>query len=111
MEIKIIHKEDARFFLEGPEICREYFATKKITFGTSCLKPGERGEIDLGHPNSHEVFFVCKGHILLFVKTTNKSYELFKEDAIIIPENVPHTLINIGDEEAIISWSKAPSEF
>ncbi|MFA6934913.1 MAG: cupin domain-containing protein [Sphaerochaetaceae bacterium] len=109
MEVKIVRKAEARVFLEGPEVCREYFVTPKITFGTSCLKPGQRGDIDPGHPASHEVFFVTKGHVLLYTKD-KAHYELFAEDAIIMPEGVPHTLINIGDEDAIITWSKAPSE-
>ena len=37
-------------------------------------------------------------------------YELNEQDAIIMPETVTHTLINIGETEAVISWSKAPSE-
>ena len=110
MDVKVVRKLDTKISLEGPEVCREYFVTPKITFGTSTLKPGQRGDIDRGHPASHEVFFVVKGHVLLFVESTGANYELFAEDAIIMPETVPHTLINIGDEDAVISWSKAPSE-
>lgn len=110
MEVKIVHEKDARLFLDGPEVCREYFVTEKITLGTSTLKPGERGNVDHGHPHSHEIFFVCKGHVVLYTENDGKHYELFEHDAIIMPEGVPHTLINIGDEEAVLSWSKAPSE-
>lgn len=110
METMVIKKRDARLFLEGAEVCREYFVTDKITFGTSTLLPGQRGDIDPGHADSHEVFFVVKGHVLLLTGTGGAVYELFAQDAIIMPENMPHTLVNIGDEEAVISWSKAPSE-
>ena len=110
MSIKVIRKNDARLFLEGSEVCREYLVTDKITFGTSTLQPGERGEIDRGHPASHEIFFVVKGHVILFVESSGIYYELFEHDAILMPEGVPHTLINIGSQEAILSWSKAPSE-
>ncbi len=110
METTVIRKTDAKVFMEGPELCREYIVTPRITFGTSRLLPGQRGDIDPGHPESHEIFFVSKGHVLLYVESTDISYELFTEDAILMPEGVPHTLINIGDEEAIITWSKAPSE-
>lgn len=110
MDIKIIKKKEAKVFMEGPEVCREYLTTPKITFGTSRLLPGERGDIDPGHPESHEVFFVAKGHVLLYVESMDKYFELFEEDLILMPEGVPHTLINIGDEEALVSWSKAPSE-
>jgi mannose-6-phosphate isomerase-like protein (cupin superfamily) len=110
MEVKIVRKDESRNFMDGNEHCREYFVTEKITFGTSTLLPGQRGEIDKGHPASHEVFFVVRGHILLYVKEQNKYFELFTEDAIIMPEGVSHTLINIGEETAVLSWSKAPSE-
>lgn len=110
MEVKVVRKGETGLKLEGPEVCREYFVTPKITFGTSTLKPGQRGDIDRGHAVSHEVFFVVRGHVLLLVETTGACYELFTEDAIIMPETVPHTLINIGDNDAVISWSKAPSE-
>jgi len=110
MDVQIVRKGEARNFMEGPEHCREYFVTEKITFGTSTLPPGQRGEIDRGHPSSHEVFFVVKGHVLLYVKEQDRYFELFEEDAIVMPEGVSHTLINVGTETAILSWSKAPSE-
>ncbi len=110
MKTTVVRKNEASLFLEGVEVCRQYFETEKITFGTSTLLPGQRGDIDPGHPDSHEVFFVVKGHVLLLVETTGETYELFEQDAIIMPETVPHTLVNIGDTEAVISWSKAPSE-
>jgi len=110
VDIKVVRKIESKITLEGLEVCREYFVTPKITFGTSTLKPGQRGDIDHGHPASHEVFFVVRGHVLLFVESIGACYELFAQDAIIMPETVPHTLINIGDEDAVVSWSKAPSE-
>jgi quercetin dioxygenase-like cupin family protein len=110
MDVRVVRKNETRIFLEGPEVCREYMVTPRITFGTSTLKPGQRGEIDRGHPGSHEIFFVVKGHVILYVESTKAHYELFQEDAILMPEGVPHTLINIGGEDAVVSWSKAPSE-
>lgn len=110
MKTTVVRKHEAELALEGVEVCRKYFETEKVTFGTSTLLPGQRGDIDTGHPNSHEVFFVVRGHILLLVETSGEIYELFEQDAILMPETVPHTLINIGDEPAVISWSKAPSE-
>ncbi len=110
MDLRIVRKGEARNFMDGPEHCREYFVTEKITFGTSTLLPGQRGEIDKGHPGSHEVFFVVSGHVLLYVKEQDRHFELFAEDAIVIPEGVSHTLINVGEETAVLSWSKAPSE-
>ena len=109
MKTIVVRKSECKIFLEGVEVCRTYFETPKITFGTSTLLPGQRGDIDPGHANSHEVFFVVKGHVLL-VQSNGETFELFEQDAIIMPETVDHTLINIGTEEAVVSWSKAPSE-
>jgi mannose-6-phosphate isomerase-like protein (cupin superfamily) len=105
-QARIIRQVEARNFLEGPEHCREYVKTQKMWLGTSTLQPGQRGNIDPGHPNSQEVFFCCKGHVLLFDET--QYYELFAGDAIFIPEGLPHTLINVGEETALIAWAGAP---
>jgi mannose-6-phosphate isomerase-like protein (cupin superfamily) len=110
MNVKVVRKGETRVFMEGPEVCREYMKTGKITMGTSYLLPGQTGGVDKGHANSHEIFSVVRGHVLLHVESTGVSYELFEEDAILMPESVPHQLTNIGTEPAVVSWSMAPSE-
>jgi quercetin dioxygenase-like cupin family protein len=105
---RIIRQIEARNFMEGPEHCREYVKAPKLWFGTSTLLPGQRGSIDVGHPNSQEVFFVCQGHVLVYDE--KQYHELFKGDALLIPEGVPHTLVNVGEEVAVIAWSGAPGE-
>jgi mannose-6-phosphate isomerase-like protein (cupin superfamily) len=110
MDIKVVRKSEARSFMEGDEHCREYLKTEKITLGTSTLLPGQRGTVDKGHPGSHEIFFVSRGQILLHVPDKDEYFELHEQDIILMPEGVPHTLINIGETTAVISWSLAPSE-
>lgn len=110
MDPIVVKKDEAKTFYEGPELCREYYVTEKITFGSSTLQPGETGDIDPGHPASHEVFYVAKGSVTMFVKETGAKFKLYEQDAILMPEGVSHTLINDGDVEAVITWSKAPSE-
>lgn len=105
---QIIRAREARTFMEGPELCREYLRTPKMWLGTSTLQPGQRGAIDIGHKVSQEVFYCCKGHVLLFDE--QKYYELEEGDAIFIPEGLPHTLINIGEETAVLVWAGAPGE-
>ena len=56
MEIKVIKEDQARVYMDGPEVCREYMMTGKITFGSSTLFPGQTGGVDSGHPDSHEIF-------------------------------------------------------
>ncbi|NPV87428.1 MAG: cupin domain-containing protein [Anaerolineae bacterium] len=102
----IIRELEARTFMEGPELCREYVKTPKMWLGTSTLQPGQRGAIDPGHAVSEETFFCCQGHVLIYDE--NHYYELYAGDALFIPEGVPHTLINIGDETAVMVWAGAP---
>lgn len=109
MEVKVIKSSKAKVFMDGPEVCREYIKTNKITFGTSSLLPGQTGGVDPGHANSHEVFYVSRGEVLMHTPNDGKYYQLEEGDIIIIPEGVPHQLTNIGSQKAIITWSCAPS--
>ena len=106
--MKVIRKLDSRVFLDGPEVCREYVVTPKITFGSSTLQPGQTGGIDPGHPNGHEVFFVSRGTVLMHNTATDEYYELHEQDIILVYEGEPHELTNIGTEPAFITWSCAP---
>jgi mannose-6-phosphate isomerase-like protein (cupin superfamily) len=108
MPAKIIREVESRAFMEGPELCREYVKTSKLWLGTSTLQPGQKGSIDPGHSHSEEVFYVSQGHVLLYDE--NQYYELYTGDAIFIPEGLPHTLVNIGEETAVIVWAGAPGE-
>jgi mannose-6-phosphate isomerase-like protein (cupin superfamily) len=108
-EAKVVKECEARLFMEGLEICHEYIVSGKITFGSSTLMPGQTGEVDLGHPDSHEVFYVSRGEVLMHTSNNKKSYQLKEGDIIFIPEGVPHQLTNIGTQVAVITWSCAPS--
>ena len=109
MEVKVIRAGEARVFMDGPEVCREYEKTGKLTFGTSTLLPGQTGGVDPGHPKSHEIFYVSRGQVLMHIPDTGHWYELSEGDIILIPEGAPHQLSNIGTEKAVITWSCAPS--
>ncbi len=110
MDIRVVRKSEARSFMEGDDHNREYLNTGKINFGTSTLLPGQRSALDKGHPGAHEVFFVSRGHILLHVPDRKEYYELHEEDTILMPEGVPHILINVGEQKAVVTWSLAPAE-
>ena len=107
-EATIIRSTEARTFMEGPELCREFVKIPEMWLGASSLPPGQRGNIDVGHKDSVEVFYLCTGHVLLFDEM--KYYELFAGDSIFIPRKLPHTLINIGEETAVLVWAGAPGE-
>ena len=104
----IIRKNEARNFMEGPEHCREYLKTAKIWLGTSTVPVGQRGNIDPGHPNSEEVYLCVQGHALIFDE--KQYYELNEGDALLIPEGLPHTIINVGDVPVVIAWAGAPGQ-
>lgn len=108
-EARVIKECEARLFMEGPEICREYIVSDKITFGSSTLMPGQTGENDLGHPDSHEIFYVSRGEALMYTSSNKKYYQLKEGDMIFIPEGVPHQLTNTGSKIVVIIWSLAPS--
>lgn len=109
MKTEVIKKTSARVFLDGPEVCREYIVSGKITFGTSELLPGQTGAVDPGHPNSHEIFYVSRGEILMHTPSDKNYYHLVEGDIIVIPEGVTHQITNIGLKKAVITWSCAPS--
>lgn len=107
-EARIITKRESKVFLEGPEICRDYVRNDTRWFGTSQLEPGQTGAIDKGHKNSIEVWYVARGHVVIFDQS--RYYELEEGDALEIPPGLPHTVTNIGHETALIVWSGAPGE-
>lgn len=107
--MKVVRKNEALVELDGPEVVRTYIETGKITFGSSTLLPGQTGGIDSGHPQSHEIFFVSRGHVIMRNPNSNKYYELEEGDILLVEEGEAHELTNIGMEPAVITWSCAPS--
>ena len=108
--MKSEHKKqsDAKIFMEGDELCRLYYKTDKLTFGSSQLNPGQTGAVDHGHAESHEVFFCARGTVLL--RVGEDYYEMNPGDAVLVPPTIPHQLTNIGLDIALVTWSLAPSE-
>lgn len=108
--MKVVRKCETKVSLDGPEVCREYIQTGKITFGSSTLLPGQTGGIDPGHAKSHEVFYVSRGQVIMRNPQNQEHYELAEGDILLVEEGEPHELTNIGMEPAVITWSCAPSD-
>lgn len=106
--MRVIHSDEAQFFMDGPEVCRQYIATDKITFGTSTLLSGQTGGTDPGHPVAHEIFFCSRGHVAVYNEKNETYYEMKEGDILFIEEGEPHRISNIGTETAVIAWSCAP---
>jgi mannose-6-phosphate isomerase-like protein (cupin superfamily) len=108
LKAALVRKADTKNFMEGVEHCREYVRDATLWFGTSVVPPGQRGEVDPGHGVSEEVFYCAEGDVLVY--DGERYYELHKEDALLIPPGLPHTIINIGETSATMVWSGAPGE-
>jgi mannose-6-phosphate isomerase-like protein (cupin superfamily) len=104
---KVIRKNETKNFMEGNEHCKLYIETDKIVFGVSILLPGMKGDVDPGHKDAFEIFYVARGKILCSLPDEDLYEELEEGDAILIPPPRPHALINIGEETAIVIWSQA----
>jgi mannose-6-phosphate isomerase-like protein (cupin superfamily) len=104
----IVRAAEAKSFTEGQELCRDYLREPRMWFGTSTLRPGERGDIDPGHAASVEVFYCAQGRVIM--NDGERDYELSAGDAVIVPEGLPHALTNIGDATAVLVWAGAPGE-
>lgn len=107
---EIIHLSDAKVWMDEQEVCRQFFQTDRITFGSSELGPGCKGGLDPGHSEADEVFYCVAGHVLCHVPEDDVYYELHEGDAFLVPPNKGHRLINIGEERAILTWSCAPHQ-
>jgi mannose-6-phosphate isomerase-like protein (cupin superfamily) len=104
----VVRPDQARSFLEGDDLCREYLRDGRMWFGTSTLQPGEHGDVDPGHVSSVEVFFCAQGHVVM--NDGRRDYELESGDAVVVPPGLPHALTNIGDVTAVLVWAGAPGE-
>jgi mannose-6-phosphate isomerase-like protein (cupin superfamily) len=103
---EVVRAAEARSFMEGDELCREYLRERRMWFGTSTLAPGERGDVDPGHASSVEVFFCCQGQVIM--NDGERDYELSSGDAVIVPQGLPHALANVGSVTAVLVWAGAP---
>ena len=104
---RIIRKNETENFMCGDEHCRRYIETDKIMLGVSTLPPGMKGDVDAGHKDAYEIFYVVKGKVLCNLPDENLYEELDEGDAILIPPLRPHKLINIGESTAVLVWSQA----
>lgn len=104
----LVPQSEARLFFEGAEVCREYLREPRMWFGVSQLEQGQRGDVDPGHPSSVEVFYCSQGTVE--VEDGRRSYLLRAGDALVIPPSLPHTIVNVGDTQAIVVWAGAPGE-
>jgi len=75
---------------------------------TRIEKNGQLGNNPIGH-KGQECCYVAKGEIVFIIR--NKEHKLKEGDSIYYPEDTPHNVINIGNQEAIIISVISPAEF
>jgi len=73
--------------------------------GVATLAPGERIS-EHYHPYSEEFIFVVSGG--LDAQLDGESHRLGARDALLIPLNVRHRLVNDGQEDAFIVFHLGP---
>lgn len=106
-EARVSYPEDVDPILEGSEFVKILFHTDKIVFSIASLLPGQEGALDPGHNDAHEIGYVIQGKIAVTLDEETK--EVKEGGAILISEGVPHKVINVSNEIAIMAWSTAPS--
>lgn len=95
-----------RWGIKGMDRCGEGFARfygkdDTIYFGSFSLAPMAVGGIDKGHPRG-EYFLCTEGRFVIILHHTDKEKEYLEVeagDAIFVPKNVDHQLINDSDKK------------
>jgi mannose-6-phosphate isomerase-like protein (cupin superfamily) len=107
-EVRVRRGDDARVLMAGDEMAAVYFWTDRLVFSVSQIPPGGRSTLDPGHKGADEVCYVIKGTLVLEFPELQRWERIAEGDAIVIPENEPHTAINPGSEVAVSVWATAP---
>lgn len=90
----------------GDGIARFYAKDDTIMFGTFTLAPMAVGGVDKGHPRG-EYFYCQEGRFILVLhhKDKEKEYiEVEAGDAVFVPKNVDHQLINDTDKKMVSTF-------
>ena len=90
----------------GEGIARFYGKDDTILFGTFSLAPMAVGGVDKGHPRG-EYFYCQEGRFLLILHRSEKDKEYLEVeegDAVFVPKNVDHQLINDIDKKMVATF-------
>ena len=107
-EIEVCRASQTRTLMAQDELGSMYFWTDRLVFTVCQLPPGGRSTLDPGHRGADEVCYVIQGTLVLEFPELQRWERLSAGDAILIPENEPHTVINPGDTAAVSAWATAP---
>lgn len=107
-QIQVCRADEARTIMARDEMGSMYFWTDRLIVTVCQLPPGGRSTLDPGHKGADEVCYVVAGTLVLEFPDQQRWERLSAGDAILIPQNEPHTVINPGESVAVSVWSTAP---
>jgi mannose-6-phosphate isomerase-like protein (cupin superfamily) len=107
-EVQVCRYNDAKILVARDEVVGMHFWTDRVLFSVSEMPPGGQSTVDPGHKGADEIAHVIKGKIVIEFPDMQRCERLSAGDSILIPENVPHIVINPGDEVAVSIWVTAP---
>ncbi|MCL4377428.1 MAG: cupin domain-containing protein [Actinobacteria bacterium] len=90
----------------GEGIARFYGKDDTIFFGTFSLAPMAVGGVDKGHPRG-EYFYCQEGRFILMLHRSDRDKEYIEVeegDAVFVPKNVDHQLINDIDRKMVATF-------
>jgi quercetin dioxygenase-like cupin family protein len=84
---------------------KRLFEKEEFYFNMYCIQPGQKNPLHR-HPNSAEVLFFVDGEGEVIVGREKK--RVAAREAVYVPVNVPHEIINTGDASMIVVLVQSP---
>ena len=106
--IEVRRADETRTVMAKDEMASIYFWTDRLVFVVSVIPPGGRSTLDPGHKDADEICYVVEGTLVLEFPELQRWERLSAGDAIQIPQDEPHTVINPTDKAAVSIWATAP---
>ncbi len=104
MKLDKIHWDDVPVEKVTPQMERKLVYGEKIMIARMKFKDGF--EVPLHHHESEQISQVLSGTVRFwFGKDKEETMDLHAGETVVIPSNVPHAAIMIGDVEGIDTWS------
>ncbi len=104
---ELIKRRDIKGLVRcGDGVARFYGKDDTIFFGTFTLAPMAVGGVDGGHPRG-EYFYCQEGRFILVLHHEDKDEEYIEVeagDAVFVPKNVDHQLINDIDKKMVSTF-------
>lgn len=84
---------------------KRLFQMDELYFNMYCIQPGQKNPLHR-HPNSAEVLFFVEGQGEVIVGREKK--KVAARDAVYVPVDAPHEIINTGENNMIVVLVQSP---